>query len=92
MALFGTDDADPLDYRETVSIPRSVQRLRLALLFLDADERALIHGRYWDGFTFGELAASLGMDKRAVERSLDRALQKLREIVLLDPEPIGVQP
>lgn len=53
--------------------------LREALALLEPRERAIIVGRYFSGFTQGELAEKMGISQPQVSRLEQRALRRLRE-------------
>lgn len=53
-----------------------------ALAKLPAEDEALIRLKYGDGCTTDELAASLGVTSKAVERRLARLREQLREVIL----------
>lgn len=54
------------------------------LLSLPAEDRALIHLYYYEGFSTAEIAAAMGMREGTVRSRLSRARSKLR--VLLEKE------
>ncbi len=62
-------DAQPDDWLET-GIGR-----------LSEDERHLIHLRYQQGWTVGEIAGKLGIGQEATESRLVRARNRLRDIL-----------
>lgn len=49
-----------------------------ALAELDAEERVVLHGCYWQGRSVAELANHLGLDAKRLYRRLDRIRAKLR--------------
>ena len=54
-------------------------QLLLALTALPSADQELIVGHYFDGRTYGELAAATGLSERAIEGRLYRARRSLQE-------------
>ena len=55
-----------------------LEHLRACLAGLPAGERRLVEGKYLEGRSYAELAATAGLTERAVESRLARARRKLR--------------
>lgn len=77
---------------ETVSTSPSVegriaqqQILEQALKELPDDYRAVLVGKYIEGFTVGELARVMGRSEKSVESLLSRARKTLRERLAMTP-------
>lgn len=63
--------------------------LRRAMNSLDAEERALCHLHYWQGYTYDELAAALGIPIGTVKSRLFQIRSRLRTRILRGHIPQG---
>jgi len=81
---FRTPLVDPTSQDDTPEAvaTRLAHRLHAVLGKLDADERAVVLGRYADGRTLGEVAAEIGMTDGMANVLLRRGLRRLRELLI----------
>ncbi|MBC8012014.1 MAG: sigma-70 family RNA polymerase sigma factor [Burkholderiales bacterium] len=81
-------EADPVPWLAEADDPATDQRLEtaldLALTRLDADEHALIQGKYFQGHDVRALVDRLGLTPKAVESRFTRARAALRTHLLSD--------
>ena len=70
--FFLADPSDPFGLSE------NTVTLQNALSVLDETEKKVVYQKYFMDFTVRDIAASLGMSKSTVQRTLDRAENKLR--------------
>ena len=70
--FFLADPSDPFGLSE------NTVTLQNALSVLDDTEKKVVYQKYFMDFTVRDIAASLGMSKSTVQRTLDRAENKLR--------------
>ena len=70
--FFLADPSDPFGLSE------NTVTLQNALSALDETEKKVVYQKYFMDFTVRDIAASLGMSKSTVQRTLDRAENKLR--------------
>ncbi len=80
-------DAMPVVFQETAPDPEEsairsedADRLRAALVRLDAEKRDLLALRYAGGLRISEIAAATGTGEEATKKRLSRALSQLRSI------------
>src|ERR1700730_11692357 len=53
---------------------------------LDERERAILHLRFFEGLTQSQIAQQVGISQMHVSRLIRRALEKIREVIAVDPE------
>lgn len=83
-------EEEELVARETYD--RSLRALSAVLERLEPQERTVVHGIYWERRTLGEIAGSLGVSQKTVQRLAERSREKLRAALLAEgieraPEP-----
>lgn len=72
---------DGLQSNETDTEKGLLRALEKALENLDANERGLLEGRYFNGTSLAEIGLQYGLSERAVEGRLARLRQRLRELI-----------
>lgn len=73
---------DELVAQETYN--RSLRVLSAVVEHLGPQERAVVHGIYWEHRTLAEIAASLGVSQKTVQRLAERAREQLRAALLAE--------
>ena len=93
------DDLDPLEslgqleHEYEVSEDRAV--LAPGMKVLDERERRILHLRFFDGLTQSQIAQQVGISQMHVSRLIRRALEKIRDEIVVEPEEAtgnGVSP
>ena len=70
-------EAEPIDLAGSLDVRRALRRL-------DHDERLVVVLRYYLDMPFEEIAVTLGITSKAARRRLERAVNRLRPIVLME--------
>jgi RNA polymerase sigma factor for flagellar operon FliA len=73
---------DELVARETYN--RSLRVLSAVVERLEPQERAVVQGIYWEHRTLSEIAATLSVSQKTVQRLAERAREKLRAALLAE--------
>ncbi|NKB33276.1 MAG: sigma-70 family RNA polymerase sigma factor [Pseudomonadales bacterium] len=63
-----------------------IQRLDDALMLLDESEQSLVRKKYFEGYSYRQIAQCLGLTEKAVESKLARTRTKLRQLLVGDAE------
>lgn len=86
----------PAAYRAPASVGPAAARkmIEKAWGWLDADQVAVLRGRYWDGMTVEQLAAASEITVEQVRRTESAALLRCRRVItgLFDPDTGEVRP
>ncbi|MDR1114556.1 MAG: sigma-70 family RNA polymerase sigma factor [Tannerella sp.] len=74
--LFGSDRQEWMDQEEKADKDQFVDKL---LLQLNQHQREVIHLRFAEGLSFGEIAELMQMNRQSVQNLFGRAINKLRK-------------
>jgi RNA polymerase sigma factor (sigma-70 family) len=64
-----------------------LERLKLSLDQLPREERLLVILRYWRELPLAEIAEMMRLSRKAIRKRLQRAEQRLKELMVAIPEP-----
>ena len=87
------DDLDPLESIGTEEHQYQVSEDRAVLApgfkALDERERKILQLRFFEGLTQSQIAQQVGISQMHVSRLIRRSLEKIRETIAEDEEPVG---
>jgi RNA polymerase sigma-70 factor (ECF subfamily) len=74
----------PISPRDEAIRKQEQEQVEQALRSLDEKSREVLHLRFYQGLSYKEIAATLGMPENSVSSALIRAVKKLKDIVFTD--------
>jgi RNA polymerase sigma-70 factor (ECF subfamily) len=82
-----TQGAAPSAPGDSLEHEQLLERLKLSLDQLPREERLLVILRYWRELPLAEIAEMMRLSRKAIRKRLQRAEQRLKELMVAIPEP-----